>query len=1740
MAVDNTILIKAGFDLKNLEKEMKTFSSKFRNALNTSLKNLKIDLSKLDALKDLKIGLKIDLSGAKKQIDDFRNKLLSKPLEIATKATAATPAPKGIPSVRPGPSTTLLLDQRDIDASTRALEGYQKQLRSKGLTEKEITEQVRKHRTELIQIQKFFDAMERKKKIFLQNNAGIQGPSVAGGPLSSHYVPSDRDLDKFQDFKLRVDDVTTAIKSKTGAQAVANVETKRAEQFMDSFGFKVGILGFGIGILGGHLQRFSQGMLTFIQTSAQAVEPLERIRNLLFQDPGVSADERGGIMAEINRLADFPGSSLDATAKTFRSLRTLGLSTLQTLRLVEGLTKATARSGIGAEGMDRMAAQFRDFASTGQLKQQEVRSVISAGGIDIANIFRESFGGTSASAINKVQVDEFFTAVIEGLIKLPTPLETLTDKINRITNSFNRMRLNVSELIGTGLDILLEKLRALESVVASLGDTYRSLNDNQKTWASSVLISIPIITGALAALFTALAAVGIGLASGKHLLDAYRISQVAVSKQLLLLEGSVGQVANALVRAKAPIAGFLSTLGLIGQFFIHGELNTAITGLKSLFSGGAVLSGMGTFATGLARILGLLNPIGIAINLILAYITDFGSLRGSVNKGILDLVRGLNELYKSLKQFGDTSLGSLLVGVLQLVYDLLQGIFQIAGSAIGEIFSLLGGVAEFAAGILSAFNEETWTGVFNRLWLVINRFLFRGAQSTTRFASNVAISVVKVVGNAMEAMGLLEKGTVERQVGLIERLRDGLGSANIVIKDGKLALEAYSTSQENLADKLKDTNDELERQVKAFERLAEAAEQARTKTLKAGLGAREADIRADISELRQSIQTAISDFQDTLKISFTKEAVNSATTALQTFVKSQEAKIKELGRQLFRTELEGVSVSIKDDELIQSTKQAMLGISRNFVGAIDDPIQDFITVFNQGLSSIGDPKTIEEGVRILNEANTALRTIVDTKSTTVLNSIGLTRENITSFQVVIDSLLSQVNSVSSGARSDVNDFNKFLSDQRRSIARMQTERNNALLKEQQGLILDESNSDIDAQIQAKREQISGLRIRVERDRLTETALRLRTRELEEEMAKLEVDRDLAKIDRDRNVLDPGNVGAIASLELQRLNREREYQARLKQIRDDATSKQLDSDARVQALRNRRFQKSGGDLLRLLQPFESRIVNTFAAALLGVGDSRGLFKTLAGDLRLVGQDLPEVLDLANILFPTDSSGQPVVDTTNLQTKIRNYTDAYKIPLERELTNQKNELRKILTATVFSDPKLLAEGNISPFLVGLGIGPGQTEDQVAALLGTAKDLTAIQRFLEANAAVEELERARMILNELATTQAQIANIDANALTDFWSKIVEATGKKQIEVIDSQIAELNAQREKSLAEDAQRVVAIEGAKQNTLLREIINFETRKQILEAQYRAINLANQTKDAEAQKRIYANLQNEIIRIRAEALQRMTTETGGTSTVPTSTVPVGIPGSDEAADPGSPDAASPIVNTLFKISARFNDVYASARRAREELSNFFSNLSSGQGVLDAFAAMIFKSGQQINVFAEFGKFAAAAIGQAFSQSFLEVLTNGEGFIAGFGKILGDLLIMLGQALLQMGIAALAVGLIRFLFGDVTAPAMSIKAAAFATVAGAGLMVLGAAMGGGNASKTTSTNSSNAANVNTGAVGNQFDPNKDPRTVFQKALMAQISIDIKTDSGQIVKTVIKHVNQNGRLTKLIGNRRLGFTV
>lgn len=133
--------------------------------------------------------------------------------------------------------------------------------------------------------------------------------------------------------------------------------------------------------------------------------------------------------------------------------------------------------------------------------------------------------------------------------------------------------------------------------------------------------------------------------------------------------------------------------------------------------------------------------------------------------------------------------------------------------------------------------------------------------------------------------------------------------------------------------------------------------------------------------------------------------------------------------------------------------------------------------------------------------------------------------------------------------------------------------------------------------------------------------------------------------------------------------------------------------------------------------------------------------------------------------------------------------------------------------------------------------------------------------------------------------------------------------------------------------------------------------------------------------------------------------------------------------------------------------------------------------------------------------------------------------------------IAQEALVRALQYAAIALSALVFGDYqTAAKAGIAAAAWGAVAVAaklGADLIGTA--DGQSAANSQASSSRSAGVN---ASGDYDPDRDPAILKQKAVHVIIQMDIRTDNGQIIKTHVAALNQNTELTNLTMNQQEGW--
>lgn len=1697
---DNIIVIGATFDLAQLDQEMKKFIKRFRGALETSLRDLRGDLDKWVNLRKVKVPLVIDLDQAKKDLRSLQTYINENTLKIKTEVVPVRTTPAGTT----GTSTAPTLNQTDIDRATKALEAHRAELRANGLTTKEIEKETGRYATALHRIQESLNAANRAQAV--------------NGSLS------DKEINRLQKRRKEVDDLTHSITKMGVETAKANVEIRRGESFMESFGFRVGILGFGFGILGGHLQRFSQFVVQGVQSGAKLIEPLERIRNLLFQDPSIPNGEREGILAELNRLADFPGSSLETTAKTFRSLQTLGLATADTLRLLEGLTKATARSGIGAEGLDRVAAQLRDFASTGELREQEVRSIISAGGKDVADIFTTKFGGTTAAALNKAGPKAVLQGLIEGLAKLPTPLETITDKLNKIQNAITRIALALAPIVGPGLDKIVNTLKILQPILEDIAKSFSKLPPNIQAVISNLLVLLPLLATLTAGIFTIISALGIGIAAFKQVGDAVRDTRgilLGTEKTAGALTGTVraagaeltilGAVGTKLTSIFKPItlvfSNLVTELRLVALLAKNPNIlaltrggTTPIIGtaaglaglqkILALLKGGGLVA-LTTFMTSLGglikflpRLLGLTGPIGIIVNLIIGLITNAGKARSALVDAFSALGASLTKFAEQFKEVTGRDVWEDIKAGIKIVLSGINTLVSIIGgsllSVITTIVVSLRQIVDFFTSIVALIKDPSWENLGD----VFRKFFIASFGWLASIGKLISSVILESIADAFEEFALT-KGWAEPLRNAAKNLRE---SISVITTDSKNDINTVTESVDKLATSIKDVDAEVRDLIESFNDLALARAKQDTASSRA-LERFQSEQRKRAAEyeldrrIRENPAAAIPTIRPTLE-GISQEAQQNTRNQTSDAIKQRYNEIvlvlTALNQELAKADRGLRITGIKAKPEFIELRKTLSDISL-FVHAGQTDLAEFTELFTK----VQDGYKIIEKVLMTIEGEPARKAFVKAVNDVVV-SVKNAREEL--------------------AKS-ADEQQRYKEQTEQAIQDKEREAK-ALAKQNKAL---EDNFDKKKRVAEIDRQIQDLEIQQSTAPL-QTALKLRAQinKLTEERNKLESEYNSAiRVEADQNaeiqqkqaeILEnraKATESVLATIQLQ-IDKNKQLRASLDSALSEADKlfdRLLDIDAQRAALglAPGTTQLTGAIGTRAdlqIAPLQQQTAELAGVAGFGLTDAiEGRFTQFIADLT---KGIALSQEFKNVLLGIGSAAEEqLLGITNKIIEADKAVERARLNLAqtKEGTKERTDAQQALQFQLDNQSKLNAQATIY-----------------------FNRLKSVNVILDSNAKlVAEQLRKRRELN-----QATLVTLQQ----------VEQELQLNLELIQAELANVN--RKGGVTATPGQIIQAEN---DLIQRQIDLLEKRFQIRAAEIEAEKLDAERKLNEGifkSKEEYdaeiARL-NELLRllrlIKEEQQKGLENEKDPTS---------GIGG------------AGTFAKGLDKY---FDSITASINKATTALQAWFDKLVSGRQFVDAFIGLLDGTISKTHAFEIAVATAVAALGSAFSQALVATLTGGESFIKAFTRFLGQILISIGTLLIQVGTAALIAALLSKFF-PFLAPILNPRgvgegAAVAAIAVGAGMVALGALMGGsGNSGSTASTNTANNADRSTGAQRNTFEPNKDPRFVFQKTMLAQINLEIKTDDSQIIKAVINGVNQNGRLTRLIGNRKLEFTV
>ncbi len=1680
-----------GITKRGLSNLTKTFITELNDALNEAAKDIFLNVGGFGK----PLVFQLDTSLAKIQIRELIDLANTFPkINLGAVSGGRTVAGGGTSTTATGGTRTTTVGNRldesaltifpsappnfnVVDFGIRKLQDLQQELRNLGLSEKDIQIETGKLNTSLNQNQNVVnDVRDKYAALNRTLKPGVPFPTM-----------SDGDILRLEKANIATEHTIGQIDSFNTKQAVLNSNIRQGTGFLQSFSFQVGILGFSANIIGGQLRNFGLDLLRLVRDSGEATSALKTMRDIM----------EGNIL----------------TQEKFNQIRQTFRSTDQALEAAFGTNRIEILKEQGKTGIEIINGLVNNFS------KQDKALFASAKGWDTFDQAVKNVGKTFS--------------VLTG----PAVL-SMADRLNKE--------------LGPALDRLVDKFQALPK--------------SQQNFLSGVIIGIPTALVALGALATAIGSLLVitaGLGQAFKVFGNIKASLAGTAeagKELgavtEIVVGSIAKVKELFTSIGAGVAGFIES--------IKGIIPGIIEFFTALASGTIVVSGLvtslGTSVTGLvlgaARILGLTTPIGIAINLLLAYATNFGEFRDKVNSGIGDLIEGFKKLADGMTSISGGPVGKFLLGFFQTIGDILEQLASVAGSVIGAIFEGVGSLLGLIGDLLKILNAKSLTEAFTLLGDAIGTFFLKMLQRVLSIVLTIVEAFIKVVGNLMVRLGIVTEDTVNVIVAKLDDWKKGIGETNLAIKDGQVVLDEHAASVEKDTEAIKKNIDEIRNQQVALDDLTIAINKQKVALAKEIAAAGIAALKEQQQDLVDSIKSLASDFEQNIESVFDKNVIKKRLDEVLSEIATKRAQLANIRGQILQEEV--------GDKLTALTKEFDLKVSSFLSGVKDKDIQ---VQLGQAITDALNAKTKESAKERISILDALLEE---------LKTRGIvTQTFINDIKVLEDSALAIIIKASADNGRENSKLNLEIDKTIKQLENFEGKRKTLLERQQATREQQLEDAKKDDQVANLEKQKADIDNQVANFELTASKARQQKEQIDEQLAEAKAKKQLNKISRDIAIIDPNDIVAlqIKQDEIVEINKKvEEEKAAIHEKGLQADKIALDKAIELGV---KRAKAAADASIAILKTFENVTTKVFAQTVIdGVAATNESFKELhiaidnvAGDSKVL-QQFNEDISLAHASGNIDQLTKALVD---LKTK----------GLDIELQDAITKAQKQLQALIISAGNPDQEGNVAIASIPAGIlralgldahNISATKEEIKKAVQNLKIPELLNSVFESLVNVkdlnlkidqpEEVEALRSLIVQILELQAKIQNQR------------KETTKETLAILDKQIEAILSQRidaqlaivEKQLAEldkgEAERGLAIDLDQKRKLLVSQIEFNFQKAFINSRFREEELLRDEKDTQRRIDIETQFENERVKLRLAAENQIRAITNQDTTLQNPTVPGTTDRTTRPriVPPPLPDQSASVFATLNKnlgdtskldkfsdkilrLSDTFNKTFQGARNATSAMVDMFKSMASGQTILDTFQLMLDNNASSLDLLKATVLDVGAAFADAFASALKSALADGQNFLTAFTKALGTALINMGTSLVAIALAAEAMAFFQGLFHGGLFAAIAEAAAVLPQVAiglveGAALIALGGLLGGGAAGKAATTNTANTANANTGAQGTNFDPNADPRTVFQKALMTQVYIDIRHDDGIIVKKVIKEVNRNGRLANLIGNRTLEF--
>ena len=258
----------------------------------------------------------------------------------------------------------------------------------------------------------------------------------------------------------------------TGQQAQnAFNNTSNASRRLSSQMANLSIVGMAVSQMLGTVAR---GGMAIVEAAAKYDSLQVRLR-------GIEGGAKGASMAfeKLQALSKLPGLGFEQAADAYAGLRSLKQDGPEAIAIIEGIARANATMGGGAEEFGRAMRQIQQIIGKGKLMAEDV-GTIAESLPNFRAMLLEAFGTTDAAAINaKYSMDEFLAGIVRASKDLPAPAETITNNLDNLNDAWTRLKASFAdnEAIKTATAALGVLLEALAKANEITGGARRTLKE---------------------------------------------------------------------------------------------------------------------------------------------------------------------------------------------------------------------------------------------------------------------------------------------------------------------------------------------------------------------------------------------------------------------------------------------------------------------------------------------------------------------------------------------------------------------------------------------------------------------------------------------------------------------------------------------------------------------------------------------------------------------------------------------------------------------------------------------------------------------------------------------------------------------------------------------------------------------------------------------------------------------------------------------------------------------------------------------------------------------------------------------------------------------------------------------------------------------------------------------------------------------------------------------------------------